>query len=246
MNAPGSASDPAQKQFQTTHWSLVVRAADPDQPHVKEALAALCEKYWYPLYAYARRRVPDLHEAQDLTQAFFACLLEKDLLATASQERGRFRTFLLTALQHFIVNEWHKARAEKRGGDRTLLSLDFEAGDSRFRLEPSIALTAERLFERQWAMTLLDRGLARLRETYHAAGEADRFERLQPFIGGHRPEESFADVAAELGLTAGAAKVAAHRLRKQYREILRDELAQTVESESEIDNEIAWLFRVLA
>jgi RNA polymerase sigma-70 factor (ECF subfamily) len=197
------------------------------------------------LYAYVRRRVKDVSEAQDLTQEFFARLLEKDLLAAATPERGRFRSFLLTAMKNFLANEWHKAHAQKRGGRRPVLSLDFDSGDSRYAQEPSHDLTPERLYERKWALTLLDRVLRRLREEYRSENKAAHFELLRPFLGGNRAEVAYADVAQQLGMSQGAAKVAAHRLRKRYRNLLRDELAQTVADPADIDDEIAWLFQVL-
>lgn len=234
-----------QREFATTQWSIVLRVGQATQEESHDALATLCKGYWYPLYAYVRRRVNDRAEAQDLTQEFFARLLEKDLLASASPDRGRFRSFLLTAMKNFLANEWHKAHAEKRGGTRAILSLDFGSGDSRLTLEPGHDLTPERLYERKWALTLLDRVLHRLRDEYQAHKKAALFEALRPFIGGGREEGAYFMVAVELGLTTGAAKVAAHRLRNRYRELLRDELAQTVADLAEIDAEIAWLFRAL-
>jgi RNA polymerase sigma factor (sigma-70 family) len=231
--------------FATTHWSLVLRAGRKSEQTADQALAALCQQYWYPLYAYVRRNVNDANAAQDLTQEFFARLLEKDLLALATPERGRFRSFLLTALKNFLANEWNKAHAKKRGGMRPVLSLDFDAGDSRYDLEPGHELTPERLYERKWALTLLDRVLDRLREEYAAEGKAELFESLRPFIGGGPVDAAYADVAKTLGISAGAAKVAAHRLRKRYRDVLRDELAQTVADPADVDDEINWLFQAL-
>jgi RNA polymerase sigma factor (sigma-70 family) len=246
MNAPDDQHDlrPA-PGFATTHWSVVLEAGRTHRPDADRSLTALCESYWYPLYAYVRRRVKDPGEAQDLTQEFFARLLEKDLLASATPDRGRFRSFLLTAMKHFLANEWNKAHTQKRGGRRLVLSLDFDSGDSRYGLEPAHELTPERLYERKWALTLLDRVLGRLREEYQARGKAAHFERLRPFISGSRTEAAYADAAQELGVSAGAAKVAAHRLRKRYRDLLRDELAQTVADPADIDDEIAWLFQAL-
>jgi len=239
---------PSDRSFATTHWSIVLEAgrgkgeegaADPSA-----ALAALCQSYWVPLYAYVRRRVGDVNEAQDLTQEFFARLLEKDLLAHAAPERGRFRSFLLTAMQHFLTNEWKKGQAAKRGGGK-VLSLDFATNDSRLSFEPGHDWTPERIYERSWAITLLDRVLGRLREEYTASGKQQLFEALRPYIGGKREDALLAEVAASLEMTEGAAKVAAHRLRKRYRELIRAELAQTVADEAEIDAEIAWLFNAL-
>lgn len=243
------AEPQADRSFATTHWSIVLEAgrgrpaaADQDPG---AALATLCQNYWFPLYAYVRRRVRDVSEAQDLTQAFFARLLERDLLAHAAPERGRFRSFLLTAMQNFLTNEWKKEHAAKRGGGRHALSLDFTSGDSRLSFEPAHDWTAERIFDRSWAITLLDHVLARLREEYAGSGRKQLFELLRPYIGGQREDGSLAEIAKSLEMTEGAAKVAAHRLRKRYRELLREELAQTVADESEIDAEIAWLFSAL-
>jgi RNA polymerase sigma-70 factor (ECF subfamily) len=239
---------PSDRAFATTHWSIVLDAGrgkggegakDP-----AEALAALCQSYWVPLYAYVRRRVRDVSEAQDLTQEFFTRLLEKDLLAHATPERGRFRSFLLTAMQNFLTNEWKKEHAAKRGGGR-VLSLDFSSSDSRLSFEPGHDWTAERIYERSWAITLLDRVLGRLRDEYASSGRQALFEALRPYIGGKQEDGSLAEIAEQLQMTEGAAKVAAHRLRKRYRELLRAELAQTVADESEIDEEIAWLFSAL-
>jgi RNA polymerase sigma factor (sigma-70 family) len=232
--------------FATTHWSLVLKAGRKPQRAADQALATLCQSYWYPLYAYVRRHIKDASEAQDLTQEFFARMLEKDLLALAAPERGRFRSFLLTALKNFLANEWNKMHAQKRGGTRPALSLDFDVGDSRYSLEPGHELTPERLYERKWALTLLDRVLDRLREEYSAGGKMELFECLRPFIGGTPADVAYADVVKELGLSAGAAKVAAHRLRRRYRDLLRDELAQTVADPADIDDEINWLFQALS
>jgi RNA polymerase sigma-70 factor (ECF subfamily) len=231
--------------FATTHWSLVLAVGRKSQPDADRALAALCQTYWYPLYAYARRQTADVHDAQDVIQSFFARLLEKDLLAVAHPERGRFRSFLLTALKHFLLNEWAKDGAQKRGGGRVALSLDFDSGESRYHLEPAHDLAADKLYERQWALTLLDRVLGLLRTEYSAAGKEALFLRLKDFIGAARGEAWYREAAGDLGITEGAARVAAHRLRQRYREILRAELAQTVADPAELDDEIRHLFAAL-
>lgn len=245
-----SVSDPQPgSSFATTHWSIVLEAGRGRRSlaaagDANAALQALCQSYWVPLYAYVRRRVRDVSEAQDLTQEFFARLLEKDLLAHAAPERGRFRSFLLTAMQNFLTNEWRKGQAEKRGGGK-VLSLDFATNDSRLSFEPGHDWTPERIFERTWAITLLDHVLTRLRDEYTQTGKQQLFAALRPYIAGKSAEATLAEVAEQLGLTEGAAKVAAHRLRKRYRELLRDELSQTVADEADIDAEIAWLFKAL-
>jgi RNA polymerase sigma-70 factor (ECF subfamily) len=246
---PSAPSD--HRRFATTRWSLVLQAKDKAAPQAAEALADLCRAYWYPLYAFARKRSRDGHEAQDLTQSFFARLLEKDFLGEVAPERGRFRAFLLAAIKHFIANEWDRERAAKRGGDRRHVSLnaghfDWDSGESRFLTEPAHELTAERLFERQWALALLDRVLSRLRDEQIAAGKLVQFETLQPFLSLDRDIANYADAAVRLNTTEAATRVAAHRLRKRYRSLLRDEIAHTVATVQEIDDEIRHLFQVLA
>ena len=228
--------------FATTQWSIVLAAGHDRHEGSLKALSRLCESYWYPLYAYVRRRTNE-DEARDLTQSFFTQLLEKNTVAAADQTRGRFRAFLLTALKNFLANEWDKERAMKRGGGATLLSLDYEDGDSRLRIEPSAGETPEHLYERQWAMALLDRVLSHLREEYVAAGKERQFDLLKPFIIGSG--EDYQVAANELGWTDNAARVAAHRLRTRYRELLRSEIAHTVASADDVDDEIRWLFQVL-
>ncbi len=236
-NAPIGPGD-----FASTHWSIVLAAGHRSSPGSREALAALCRDYWFPLYAYARRRTRDAHEAQDLTQAFFAALLEKNYLAAVRPERGRFRAFLLTAFKHFLANEWEKAQAQKRGSGVAPIPLDFVAGESRFAHEPADELTPERLFERQWVLSLLDRVLRQLRDEFARDGKLDQFERLKVFITPQTSAVSHSDVARELGITEGAVSVAAHRLRRRYRELLRAEIAQTVAGPGEVDDEIRSLF----
>jgi len=236
------ASSQGSGHFATTHWSMVLAAGQRASPEAEAALAELCQRYWYPLYVYVRRRVGDLHQARDLTQEFFARLLEKRSLARADPERGRFRSFLLTALQHFLTNEWHKGQAQKRGGGRRVLPFDFEAKDSTARHEPAHQWTPERLYERQWALTLLDRVLTELRVEYDTAGKARLFEQLKDFLGGETKTSTYAAAAAALDMSEGALRVAAHRLRKRYRELLRHEVAQTVADDADIEDEIRALF----
>lgn len=236
LSSEGSA------RFATTHWSLVLAAGRRSSPDASRALAELCQRYWYPLYLYVRRRVNHLHEARDLTQEFFARLLEKQALARADPERGRFRSFLLTALQHFLVNEWEKARAQKRGGGRVRLALDFDAKDAQASFEPAHDWTAERIYERQWALTLLDQVLGKLRREYADGNKLRLFDELKPFLAGESKRIRYADAARSLNLSEGAVRVAAHRLRKRYRELLREEVAQTVADDAEVEDEIRALF----
>jgi RNA polymerase sigma-70 factor (ECF subfamily) len=232
-------------RFATTHWSLVVAAGQGDSPDARAALATLCQTYWYPLYAYVRRHGRGAEEAQDLTQAFFAELLEKEYLQDADRERGKFRAFLLTAFKHFLSKERDRASALKRGGGRATLSLDLPAGERRYRLEPADQATPETLFERRWALTLLDQVLARLRQEYAGSGKGPLFEQLKGFLAGEKGPEPYAQLAREFGMTEGAFKVAVHRVRRRYRELLRAEIAQTVDSPEEVDDELRHLFEAI-
>jgi RNA polymerase sigma-70 factor (ECF subfamily) len=232
--------------FSTTHWSLVLAAQGDDSGPAAKALASLCESYWYPLYAFVRRRGYGPHDAQDLTQAFFEKLLEKNTLKVVSQEKGRFRSFLLGALKHFLANEWDRSRAAKRGGGTVAISLDQGDAEARYRLEPADEMSADRLFERRWAMTLLDQVMKRLREEMESAGKAAVFEELKDHLMAGGASAPFAEAGERLGLSEGAARVAAHRLRKRYRELLQEEIAQTVADPSEVEDEIRHLISVLA
>ena len=203
------------------------------------ALERLCKSYWPPLYAYVRRRVPNLHEAQDLTQAFFERLLDRDYLADADPQRGRFRAFLLTAFKHFLSKEWEKAKAQKRGGDRRRISLDFLSQDAA---EPVDQLTPEKLFERQWAITLLGRVMQRLQRDMERSGKGRQFELLKHILSGDSSDLTLADVAAELGQAETATRMAASRMRSRYRELLRDEISQTLSSQEDVEDEIRSLF----
>jgi RNA polymerase sigma-70 factor (ECF subfamily) len=240
-NVPGGAA-----RFATTRWSLVRAAGGRRSPETDRALATLCESYWYPLYAHARRRGLDPDSARDAAQGFFARLLEKGDLADADRARGRFRTFLLAAFGHFLSNLRDHDRAARRGGGRAPLPLDFQAGESRFLDEPAAPdVPPDRAFDRQWAVTLLDRALGRLRDEYALAGKADLFDALKPALAGDRATP-YAELAPRLGLTEGAVKVAVHRLRARCAERVRAEVAETVGSPDEIEDEIAHLFAALA
>jgi RNA polymerase sigma-70 factor (ECF subfamily) len=231
--------------FATTQWSLVLAAGHPSQPDAAAALARLCQAYWYPIYAYVRRRTADVHQAQDLTQEFFVRLLEREVVAVAQPERGRFRSFLLTALKHFLASQWEKAGAAKRGGGQAILSLDFEAGESRISLEPVDDRTPERLFERQWVITLLAHVMDRLEQECAAAGKGEQFEQLKGLLAGRSAELPVAQAAAALGLSEEATRQAAHRLRARYKELLRAEVAQTVARPEEVEDELRGLFAAL-
>ena len=241
-DSSGSPIPGAARQFTSTRWSLVVAAGQRDLPESEAALASLCRLYWYPLYAYARRHLPTIEDAQDLTQEFFARLLERDYLRQADRQRGRFRSFLLTAFKHFLTKEQERANAQKRGGGRKLLPLDFQSGERRYQREPSHEATAEALYERSWALTLLQQALARLREEQIAAGKERLFECLKGTLTGEDAPRPYAELAAELGMSAQAIKVTVHRLRRRYGELVRAEIAQTVTTAEEIEDELRDLF----
>jgi RNA polymerase sigma factor (sigma-70 family) len=229
-------------RFADTRWSLVVAAGQRDLPESDAALATLCRLYWYPLFAYARRHSSGFEDAQDLTQEFFARLLEKDYLRQADQRRGRFRSFLLTAFKHFLANELERAQAQKRGGGRKLLPLDFQSGERRYLSEPSHEATAETVFDRGWALTLLEQALSRLREEQASAGKERLFERLKGTLTGADPSRPYAELADELGTSTESIKVMVHRLRRRYSELLRAEIAQTVTTAEEVEDELRDLF----
>lgn len=205
------------------------------------AFKALCEKYWFPLYAFVRQSEPDYHRAQDLTQSFFAKAMEKNYVGDADPKRGRFRTFLLASISNFIANEWNKEQAQKRGGGVQHISLDFEKGERWLQIEPVTQQTPALLFERRWALTLLRHVLDQLRERYDSANKGHLFAELRAFLN-PTDAESYAVVADRLKMTEGAVRVAVHRLRAQYREILREEIANTLANESNVEDEIRRLF----
>jgi DNA-directed RNA polymerase specialized sigma24 family protein len=232
--------------FATTHWSVIVAAGKgADSPHAREALETLCRAYWYPLYAYARQLGQSHAEAQDLTQSFFLQLLDKSWLAQVDRTKGKFRSFLLVAMNHFLANEWRRLRAEKRGGQAVFISLDDESVEERWQLEPVTWAAPETAFEQRWAAALLERVLFRLRAEQVAAGKSKLFDELKVFIVGRKGEVAYTDLAAKLGSTEGALKMSVQRLRHRYGEILREELASTVSSEVEIEAELRYLLAVL-
>ena len=237
--------DPA--QFRTTRWTAILVAAESQTPGSEEALSALCRDYWYPLYAFARRRGYPSHDAQDLTQGFFLSILKRHALKHADPARGKFRSFLLSSFQNFLADESDRARALKRGGDREFLFLDAEEAESRYELERADQLTPEKIFDARWAMALLSRAEKRLQEECVRAGESARFEILRPFVGvefGKSPPP-YEEVARALSLSMGAAKTAIHRFRKQYLALLRQEVSRTVSDPTEIDEEIRALCEAL-
>ena len=232
--------------FVATRWSVVLAAGHGDTTRAHDALAHLCNGYWYPLYAYARRRGCSPHDAQDLTQEFFARLLGGNWVAKADRERGRFRTFLLTAMKHFMANEWKKAQAQKRGGGQAHVSLNDDSAENRYQLEPADNTTPERLFEKGWAVTLLETVLSRLEEDYRKEGNAEWMEAMRPALATDRGLLDYAELAKKLDMTETAARMAVHRLRQRYRQLIRAEVASTVASSEETEAEMRHLFRVLA
>ena len=237
---------PKMREFTTTHWSVVLSAGDRESPQAADALERLCRAYWYPLYAYVRRDGSSPEDAQDLTQAFFARLLSKDYLADVRREKGRFRSFLLACLRHFLADERDRARAIKRGGGRTPLSLDAQDAEGRYMMEPKDELTAETVFERRWALTVLESARARLREDYARAGKIERFEALERFLPGEQADCTYAQAASRLGLAPGTVKWEVHQLKQRYRELLRAEIAHTVPSAEDVDEEVRHLIAVLS
>jgi RNA polymerase sigma factor (sigma-70 family) len=236
------AANVLEARFATTHWSVVLAAGQRASPDSEQALATLCQTYWYPLYAFVRRQGYSVEDARDLTQEFFATLLEKDYLRAADSQRGRFRSFLLAAFKHFLSHERERAYAQKRGGRRQSWPLDFQAGESQYHHEPTHDITPESIYERRWALTLLNQVLQRLQEEFVQAGKQPLFDRLKPFLTGDRSGGTYGEAADGLGMTEGAVKVAVHRLRQRYRELLRAEITQTVTAPEEVDDELRQLF----
>jgi RNA polymerase sigma-70 factor (ECF subfamily) len=231
--------------FATTHWSVVLTAGESDSPEATAALEALCRTYWFPLYAYARRAGNDMMTAEDLTQEFFARLLQKDYLRVVDRKKGRFRWFLLTAFKCFLANEWDRKTAKKRGGGQRPVPLDALTAEQRYQLEPSDPHTAELLFERRWAMTLLENARDRLRGEYEAGSKLDRFEMLEGSLPGGRTERTYAEMGSELGLSEGGVKTEVHRMKRRYAELMREEVARTVADPAEVDLELRHLIDVL-
>lgn len=247
MNSPESAPPnlPRETWFLTTHWSVVLAAGDSDSPQNVEALEMLCRTYWYPIYAYVRRQGYQPSDAEDLTQGFFARLLAKRHLRSVGPEKGRFRTFLLVALKRFLINERDKAHALKRGGGQAPLPLDTTAAEGRYQNEPRHALSPEQLFDRRWALALLDQAMKRLRAEYERSAKRRDFDHLKEWLTAERGAIPYAALAAALHTSEEAARVAVHRLRRRFREVFREEIAHTV-SAQEVEEEILHLLSVLS
>ena len=243
--ASSSGQPPRRAGFATTHWSVVLAAGRTDSVGVQKALASLCQTYWYPLYAFVRRQGHSPHDAEDLTQGFFARLLELNSLAGLSPARGRFRAFLLAAMKHYLANARAFAHAQKRDA-RKVIALDSDSAEFRYRHEPADHSTPETIFERQWALTLLHTVAERLRAEYAREDRADLFQQLGFCLAGERSTVPYVQLAPQLGLTEGALRVAVHRLRQRYRQMLQDEIAHTVAAPGEVQAELAHLLRVMA
>ena len=228
--------------FATTHWTVVLKAGQRHTPQSDHALEELCRTYWFPLYAYVRRRGQTKADAEDLVQAFFARFLAKNYLEGLSAERGRFRAFLLAALKNFLTNEWKKSQRLKRGGGDTVLSLDWETADTKFQVADTNEPSPDKTFDREWAVALLALVIEKLRAECAAEGKAKPFEQLKVFLTAPKGTISYADAAHALGVDEGTARVAAHRLRKRYRELLRDEIAHTLADPAMVDEEMRALF----
>jgi len=233
-------------QFMTTHWSLVIAARDSQAPGVNEALEQLCRAYWQPVYAFVRRTVSNPEDARDLTQSFFVDLLSDRAFARADPEKGRFRSFLLGALKHFLADEHDRAKARKRGGDIEFVPFDTAVAESRYGADPSTAITPEAQFDRGWAMAVLDRALARLREEFELSGRAVLFDGLKGFLTGDKRAANYAEAAASLRITEGAAKMTVTRMRQRFRAIVRQEIAQTVTTPEQLELELRSFVEALA
>jgi RNA polymerase sigma factor (sigma-70 family) len=235
-------------RFPNTSWTVVLKAGEDFGQQSKDALAILCKAYWYPLYAFVRRRGHSPEQAQDLTQGFFARLLEKHYVRDCRRERGRFRSFLLVSLKHFLANEWDRAQAQRRGSGETPVSLDavVKRGEHRYSLEPRDDLTPEKIFEKEWALTLLEKTLCALEGEFEQAGKKDHFAHLKDFLTGPDARIPYSQLASGVGMSEGALRVTIHRLRARFREVLRQEISQTVSDPSEAGDEIRYLKSVLA
>jgi RNA polymerase sigma-70 factor (ECF subfamily) len=245
-NSPQDASRAGAQWFATTHWSVVLAAGDSASPRAGEALEKLCRTYWYPLYAYVRRQGHSPEDAQDLTQEFFARLLEKQFFRKARPERGRFRSFLLTSLQNFLAHEWERARAEKRGGGRTFIPWDEQSPEARYQqMEGASDLTPDKIYEHRWAMALFQRALGRLHMEFADADKREQFDQLKGFLSEDAADGAYAQVASRLGTTTGAVAVAVHRLRERYGQLVREEIVHTVASPVEVEEELRYLVALM-
>lgn len=232
--------------FATTHWTVVLTAGQRHTPQADRALEELCRTYWFPLYAYVRRRGYAKEDAEDLVQAFFTRFLARNYLEGLSAERGRFRAFLLASLKHFLANEWDKSQRQKRGGGLTILSLDWQTADTQFQIADTGEPGPDKAFDREWALALLAKVIERLQAECVADGKAKLFDQLKVFLAAGKSETAQAEIAKALGMEEGAVRVAIHRLRKRYRVLLREEIAQTLSEPAMVDEEMRALFGAFA
>jgi RNA polymerase sigma factor (sigma-70 family) len=247
MNTTSTASGPhSNAYFVTTHWSVVLSAGQGDPSQARDALSQLCQTYWYPLYAYVRRRGYSPQDAEDATQELFARLLVKNTLTNIRPGKGKFRSFLLAVLNNYLVDEWKRATSQKRGGGLPIVSFDAASAETRYRHEPAETATAESIFERNWALALLHDVFHRLQREHELGGKGQLFEQLKFCLIGERSSIPYAELSAKLNLSESALKVTVHRLRQRYRELLRAEVAKTVSSAVEVEEELRYLFRVIA
>jgi RNA polymerase sigma-70 factor (ECF subfamily) len=249
MDPPSDGVEPSAKGsglFTTTHWSVVLAAGQRDAPQATEALEKLCRTYWYPLYAYVRRRGYEVPDAQDLTQEFFHRLLDRDWLAQVDRRKGRFRSFLLVAMKHFLANEWDRAKRFKRGGRVFFQAYREDTYEERFQGDAHLERSPEQLYEQRWALAVLETVLRRLREENAAAGRSVQFGELKVFLTGEKRSVSYAGLARKLATTEGALKMAVKRLRHRYGELLREEIANTVSEPGEVEEELRHLLSVLS
>jgi len=232
--------------FATTHWTAVLAAGHSGSQQAEVALEELCRTYWYPLYAFVRRQGHSREDAEDLTQGFFARLLEKNYLEGVTSDKGKFRSFLLTALKRFMANEWDHANRQKRGGGVTLLSLDWQDAENRYQINPSHDLSPDKLYDRAWAMVALERVITRLGDEYRAGGKGNQYEQLKPFLMMGKSNLPYAQAGATLNLSEGAVRVVVHRFRRRYRELLREEITQTLANPAQAEEEMRALFSALS
>jgi len=240
------SGEEAVRQFHTTHWSVVLAAGEEGSEQATAALAKLCQTYWFPVYAFIRKKGHSPEQAQDFTQEFFAGFLEKNYVARATRDRGRFRVFLMSSVENFLHNQHDRAQAQKRGGGQTILSLDYKDAEERYQVEPIEETDPASIFEQQWAAMLLEAVLNRLRDEFGAEGRAGLFEELQAHLWGDADTIPYSQLAEKSGLTANNVKTIAHRFRQRYRELLREEIAQTVAKPGEVDDEIRHLMRIVS
>ena len=240
LPVPGGA-----ERFATTHWSVVLLAGDSQSPAAQGALEKLCRTYWYPLYAFVRRQGHDPHEAQDLTQEFFSQLLAGKGLESVDRRKGKFRSFLLASMKHLLANEWNRSQRQKRGGASAHFSLDAISAEGRYRTEPMDELTPEKIYERRWAETVMDSVTIQLQNEFAEAGASERFENLKVFLLADDVPLSYAEAALRLNMSEGAVRTAIYRMRQRYGELFRAEIAQTVASPNEMEEEVRHFLAVL-